>query len=63
MVQWIRLLQLRDNQLKWRLIMTKRKKYFKEFKVDAIALVVEQIYFGMAVKAMKLEISDRINNQ
>ena len=43
--------------------MTKRKKYFKEFKVDAIALVVEQIYFGMAVKTMKLEISDRINNQ
>ena len=36
--------ELRDNNLNWRSKMTKRKKYSKEFKLDAIALVVEQNY-------------------
>tara|TARA_R110001583_G_scaffold53928_2_gene165911 strand:- start:4046 stop:4390 length:345 start_codon:yes stop_codon:yes gene_type:complete len=34
--------QLRDNNLNWRIKMTKRKKYTKEFKLDAISLVRDQ---------------------
>ena len=34
--------QLRHNNLNWRTWMTKRKKYTKEFKLDAISLVRDQ---------------------
>ena len=38
----MRLPQLRHNTLSWRTEMIKRKKYTKEFKLDAISLVREQ---------------------
>ena len=36
--------ELRENNLNGRSKMTKRKKYLREFKLDAIALVIEQNY-------------------
>jgi transposase len=40
----IRLPQLRNNKLNRRSKITKLKKYSKEFKLDAITLVIEQNY-------------------
>jgi transposase len=40
--------QIRDNIFNWKNKMTRKKKYSKEFKLDAVNLVLEKNYTKVA---------------